>query len=126
LTNISQSSQQLQDNSAREREGRSSNRDTFGGSQKSKQNEGGSNSGRDTQKKGDEGQGDDIGDSGDHNQGQGSGGDRHGSVQDSSVDGDGFGDAHITVVKVEFHTTGKADRHSPNLQNLRLERHVKV
>ena len=65
-----------------------------------------------------------MGESGDRDGKDGNGKDRNESgVQDIDMDEDGFGNPHTTVVSVEFNI-GKA--HSPNLQRLKLERHVKV
>jgi len=65
-----------------------------------------------------------MGEGGDRDGEDGNGKDRNESdVQDINMDEDGFGNPHTTVVTVEFNI-GKA--HSPNLQRLNLERHVKV
>jgi len=62
-----------------------------------------------------------MGEGGDRDGEDGNGKDRNES--DINMDEDGFGNPHTTVVTVEFNI-GKA--HSPNLQRLNLERHVKV
>jgi len=94
------------------------NQDTPGGGKQPDENEDASNAGRDMGRGGDApSKSGRDGEEGCSNDGTGCG------VPDGVVDKFGFGPPHITVVRVEF-DIGQA--HSPNLQNITLERLVKV